>query len=230
MISKKTLRKAVSQLQKKLDRFMNKDYANLRIHISKGNVKIGNVWNFSTAPVITCGNCSECMSWCYDIKAVIQYENVRNARAENTALMRLDMDKTFRQIQEFISKRRAHFYFRWHVAGEIMNYHYLEKMIETAKMFPHWHFWTYTKMYELVNIWCDIHGKENMPKNLKIMFSEWPGMPMDNRHGFPVFRVIMVSKGEKFTEGVYRCNGDCGSCIRINRGCVAGEDVEAGDH
>ena len=146
-----TLKRILNVLMILIHGFMEKAYTDLKIHISKGNKKIGRVHNFSMAPGHTCGNCSGCIHYCYDIKACWQYENVRIARAENTAMMLLNMAETFKQIDKYISRCRKHKFFRWHVSGDIINYEYFEFMVEIARNHPDWVFWTYTKMYAIVN-------------------------------------------------------------------------------
>lgn len=228
MYTRKTLRKVTKQLSEKLSRFMGKDFANLKIHVSKGNKKIGKAYNWSLPPVIGCGNCTECKWFCYAVNSAIRYENVRNAWSENLAMMKLDQKKTFDQIEDFLSHRRAHKFFRWHVSGEILNYEYLENMIEIARRHPDWFFWTYTKMYGLINVWCNLNGRENLPKNLSIMFSEWRGMKMSNPYNFPVFRCVF--EDETPPADWWHCPGNCDVCKQLHRGCIKGENVWIHNH
>lgn len=202
----------------------------LKVSISNGNRKIGKVLNVSIAPLVTCGNCKECSKYCYDLKACLQYENVRNARAKNTAILQFDREEYFYQIENKMKKRRGNFYFRFHVSGEIPDIDYLDRMIKLARKYPHFTIWTYTKMYGIVNNWCKQYGKENIPSNLHIMFSEWRGMPMNNPYDFPVFTVRFISEGEKFLPKVWICPGNCDICKKAKRGCVVGENVQAADH
>ena len=202
----------------------------LHVAISNGNRKIGRVMNVSIAPLLTCGNCSKCASYCYDIKACLQYENVRKARAKNTAILQVNREKYFTEIRQKIARRKLHKYFRWHVAGDIPDIAYLDEMIAIARENPTFTFWTYTKMYGIVNNWCKQHGVENIPSNLHIMFSEWRGMPLNNPYNFPVFTVRFISQGEKFLDNVWICPGNCDICKEQNRGCVAGETSQVADH
>ena len=219
--TKKTLDKAVKILLDLIAYFMSLPYEMLKLHISRGNRKIGRVFNFSTAPVITCRNCSKCKKLCYDIKAVLMYTAVRIARAENTAMMKKDQRATFRQIDEFISRKHKRKFFRWHVSGEITSKSYFAEMVEIAKKHPDWRFWTYTKVYWIVNQYCDEYGRDAIPENLTVMFSVWNGVPCNNPYNFPEFLCIM--DGMAIPEGATKCPGNCDVCIDNQTGCVYGK-------
>lgn len=168
------------------------------------------------------------MHYCYDIKAVNMYRNVLKARAKNTALFMLSPAKYFYEIDKAITEHKKHKFFRWHVSGDIPNMMYFRNMIVIAKDHPDWTFWTYTKNYAVVNQYCREYGRESIPVNLSIMFSEWQGMPMVNPYGFPEFRVIM--KGQEKPENVKWCNGNCNACIKAHSHCVKGETVYCMEH
>ena len=197
--------------------------------ISKGNRKIGRVMNVSLAPVLTCANCSECKMLCYDIKAVLQYRNVTDARARNTALLLEDRAEYFRRIDNAISRRRLHKFFRWHVAGDIVDLDYLARMVDIARAHPDFVFWTYTKNYAVVNEYCRTRGgRVAIPENLSIMFSEWRGMPMVNPYGFPEFSVVF--KDDEHKPAGHYCPGNCDICKAAHRGCIAGETTYCHEH
>lgn len=199
---------------------------NIRLSISKGNRKIGRVMNVSTAAIVTCGNCTECQGYCYDLKACLMRFNVRNARAKNTALLYRDRDEFFRQVSEACDRRRTNKYFRWHVSGEILDLDYFGRMVQIAVDHPDFVFWTYTKRYDIVNRFVADGGF--IPGNFTVMFSEWRGMPIDNPYGFPEFRVLF--EGEEAPADAFVCPGNCDICKAAGRGCVAGETAYNGIH
>ena len=223
--SKETVKKAVTSLRDAI-RTARMTPEKAKLHISKGNRKIGMVHNFSVAPVITCANCSGCKDFCYDIKAVIQYKNVLKARAENTALMLEDMAGTFEKIADYIRRRQVHKYFRWHVAGDIINYEYFCHMVDIARMFPEWTFWTYTKAYHIVNLWLYQNGR--LPENLTVMFSVWNGMECPNPHNMPTFTCIQ--EGMEPDPDAWSCPGNCSICIESGHGCPHGESSQVNEH
>ena len=224
-----SLKKAAGKLRDAMDMYSKQPFYKLRLHISKGNKKIGRVHNFSMAPGITCPNCDCCLPYCYDVKAVLQYGNVVNARAENTVMMYMDMEKTFSMIDTYISSRRAHKFFRWHVSGDIISVEYFDHMVTIARNHPDWIFWTYTKAYKYVNLWLYQHGgKSALPGNLSVMFSVWNGMECPNPHGMPTFTCIQ--EGMTPAPGEWRCPGNCDICLTSGHGCPYGESSNVDEH
>lgn len=238
MYSIETIKKATSNLRSLIAHYKTMKPQDIKMCISMGNKKIGRVMNVSIAPIITCKNCKECKFFCYDIKAIMAYPSCLDARARNTAILMMDREGFFACIDERIShSRRNSKFFRWHVSGDMIDTDYLDRMAKIARKHPDWTFWTYTKMYALVNVYVDDHGGSKdraIPANLHIMFSKWDGMPMNNPHGFPVFACQMPEgQGKDPDPATYikhKCPGNCDTCITGKRGCVVGESSFAGLH
>ena len=235
MYSIDTIRKVKANLDKAIKDYSEKDYRTYRICISNGNRKIGRVMNVSLAPIVTCHNCKECMFYCYDIKACVQYSNtVIDARARNTALLFTARDEYFRRIDEKMSRRRTNKYFRWHVSGDIVDFDYFTRMVEIAVNHPDFIIWTYTKHYAIVNAYCDKYGRDAIPSNFSIMFSEWDGVPVINPYSFPVFSCKMKDGNKNHTpdyfDSLYKCPGNCDVCKLNGRGCVNSESTYCDEH
>ena len=232
--SKETIIKYVTNMKAMIDgyTFALMHETALQVAISYGNRKIGRLMNVSTSPLFTCGrNCRGCKGLCYDIKACMQYGNVMKARARNTALSKHAREFFFKQIDDAMTRRRKNKYFRWHVAGDIQDADYLNRMIENARKHPDFVIWTYTKQYDIVNEYVRTHGGSKasaIPANLTIMFSEWRGIPMDNPYGFPEFRVVFKDDAVK-PSGFY-CPGNCDFCKEHHCGCIAGMTVYCNEH
>lgn len=210
--------------------------ADLHVCISKKNTKIGKVMNVSMMPILTCHNCKECKKLCYDVKACLQYSNtVLPARMRNTVLAMYDRDRYFAEIDEACTRRRKNKYFRWHVAGDILDMDYFQRMIAICKAHPDFVFWTYTKYYSVVNEYCSKYGYDAIPANFSIMFSEWDGMAMDNPYSFPVFSCKLKDGNKNRTEAefskMYKCPGNCDICkTGKTHGCIKGEDTYCDEH
>ena len=234
MFRQETITGVTRDLSVAIDKYkaiIEKDPAAVKVCLSKGNSKIGKSMNFSIAPILTCGRrCKLCARYCYDIKACKQYpNNVIDARARNTAFAYVARDYLFNQIDAAMSRRRTNKTFRFHVAGDIIDLDYFSRMVDIAKKHPDFRVWTYTKQYEIVNEYCDKYGRNAIPNNFTIMFSEWKGAEMINPYSFPEFRVIF--KGEKTpSDAKWICPGNCDICKQCNRGCLNNETTYAHEH
>ncbi len=228
MYSVESLRKVVTLMNTRKRELSALPVEQIPLCISTGNRKIGRVMNVSLPPILSCANCAGCSKLCYDIKACLQYPNtVIDARMRNFSVLIRDRERYFSVIEQAISRRRKNKFFRWHVAGDIVDADYFQHMVDIAAKHPDFVFWTYTKNYKVVNSWVAEHGRESIPANFAVMFSEWRGMPMDNPHGFPEFKVVF--KDEVKPSGFY-CPGNCDVCKTHGCGCVVGQTVYCMEH
>lgn len=235
MFSIDSIKKVVAIGKEAEKKYIDLEENQIKECISSGNKKIGRVMNVSLMPIMTCSNCKECKHLCYDIKACLQYPTtVIDARMRNTVLAKYHRDVFFARISAKMFRRRKNKFFRWHVAGDILDLDYFHRMVKNAIDHPDFTIWTYTKNYKVVNEYCGIYGKESIPSNFSIMFSEWDGMPMDNPYNFPVFSCKLKSGNKNRTEDsfrtMYKCPGNCDICKAINRGCIVGENTYCDEH
>lgn len=213
-----TLKKFYNNAKLLIDFYMQ-HVDDIKVCITNGNRKIGHVMNVSLLPIFTClNNCQGCRFFCYDIKACMQYKNVLIARVRNTVLLWCNRKAYFEQIEQKIARRRTNKYFRWHVAGDIIDSDYFERMIEIARNHSDFVFWTYTKQYNIVNQYCDKYGKNSIPSNFSIMFSQWDGIEIINPYNFPEFRVYDDITNVK----EHICPGNCELCLKAKTGCPYG--------
>ena len=227
-----TIRNLMSKAKEIRKYYESLTASDFKVSISNGNRKIGKVVNVSMMPIMSCGNCKECKGYCYDVKACIQYKNVLDARIRNYVFAVNYRKEYFEQIEQKISRRRKNKFFRWHVAGDILDIDYFTNMVEIARRHSDFVFWTYTKMYSIVNEYCDKYGKANIPNNFHIMFSKWDGMPLDNPYSFPIFACRMKdgNKDAMSWNEMYKCAGNCDICKVAKRGCIVGENTFADEH
>lgn len=176
----------------------------MKVSISKGNTKLGKVANISLTPVKGCGKDIPCKKDCYALKSLI-YPNVQNAWGNNLLYAMTARDWYFNQVDRFLSTYKGKF-FRWHVAGDILDQDYYCSMLDIASKYPSVKFLAFTKQYDIVNsIGADI------PRNLTIIFSAWPGFAMDNPFEFPV--AFMQDGAETRLDGTeLLCPGNCENC------------------
>lgn len=196
-----------------------------KISVSPGNSKMGSIPSVSLPPVITCADGCKCAQKCYAAKLCRIRASVRNAYARNLDILINDPQSYWLQVKASAMTTR---YFRFHVSGDIVNAEYLDNMCKLATELPGTAFLAFTKQYEIVNEYAKKHS---IPENLKIIFSAWPGMPMENPHNLPVANVIF--KGQKPADDWKICGGNCTECACRGVGCwelKKGEQIAFYEH
>lgn len=176
-----------------------------RIHVTKkGNSKTGSKVGCYNFPVEqSCNHKCECYKSkaCYACGGFYQMPDNIYGYAENLAFFLKSDNETFCNVFCEELKKNGNKKFRYFTIGDILNARFFECMIENARRMPDVKFWSYTKKYNIVNNWVNVHGIENFPKNLKIIFSHWMNedgtyFPMDNPHNFPTSEFIPLGKEE----------------------------------
>lgn len=188
------------------------DISDLHIKLSYGNRKTGSlVPSVSLIPVADCRNCTHCAKGCYAVRNIACYSASRAMMANNSAIAHGDLPRYFKEIDAASKFLR---FFRYHVAGDIINPAYLTGMVDVAIKNPQCRYLAFTKSYEFVNDYLDDHA-EGFPENLHIIFSEWRGLDVPNPHNLPTSRPVW--KGEKI-DGIM-CPGSCSECAAFDKGC-----------
>lgn len=182
----------------------------MKTTISKGNKKLGGIPNVSLPPVWSCVKGIPCAKGCYAMKSYRMYPNVKTAWNNNLALAKTNRIKYFADIYQYL-KNNEPFYFRWHVAGDILDTNYFTHMVALANLFKNTKFLVFTKNYRLINNIITIEGKDYIPSNLKLYFSAWPGYEMANPFNIPV--AYMQNGNEtRIPKGTKKCLGSCTKC------------------
>ena len=168
--------------------------------ISKGNSKVP--WpNVSLPPVLSCGNCKGCSTDCYALKFYRMYKEVKNSWDSNWHILATEPGTYWGMIDIYLKRHKPRF-FRWHVSGDIANQDYLHSMKQLARLHPNTKFLAFTKMYAL--------NYSNIPKNLNIVFSAWPGTKMP-RKPFPI-AYMQDGTETRVPNDARECPGSCENC------------------
>lgn len=209
-----------SRVQQMLDKREQIDVENAHVKLSYGNRKTGAlVPSVSMIPIADCGNCKVCSRGCYDVRNVCFQKRVQWSRANNSAIYHKDPGKYFREIESATKFLR---FFRWHIGADIIDFSYLLDVVGIAVRNQKCEYLVFTKMYDIVNEFVGYAGGlDAMPKNLHIIFSDWPGSEFDNPYNFPVSSPIWPDgkKGSHCTDREFLCVGDCSACAEVNSGC-----------
>ena len=195
----RTLAGSAKELEITEEKHMCED---VRAHISRKNIKLGKTPSFSTSPIIGCShNCRVCKGTCYALKSYRLYPSVKKAWDENLQLSKTNGGRAEieRAVIAFCKGKRGHVpFFRWFVSGDILSMGFIITMCRIANACRGTTFLAFTKSYHIVNNFCEKYGKNTIPKNLVIVFSEWKPLKLDNPYNFPV--AVFVPNGESVPE------------------------------
>jgi len=170
------------------------------VHITHGNSKIGKTANISLPPIQSCIDHAPCAKDCYAVKFYNMWPEVKKAWDDNLREALHDIDYYMACVRRYLL-RYCPEYFRWHVGGDIIDQKYLEGIKDIAKDYSYILFAVFTKNYNLS--FCDI------PPNLSIIFSVWPGLSMPKKP-FPkafVRGYVFIPAGDYII-----CPGSCEGC------------------
>ena len=171
------------------------------VRISTGNSKLGILPNISLSPCAACRKDAPCKTQCYARKAFRQYTTVRNAWSGNLRKARKSQTRYFAAIRSYLATYRPSF-FRWHVAGDILDQPYLARMKSIAREFPAIRFLAFTKMHEL--------SYRQIPENLTIVFSMWPSWGNTRKHMPRAW--FQDGTENRVPDNALRCPGHCEGC------------------
>lgn len=200
----------------------------MNIKISSGNSKMGSIPSVSLPTEITCRNDCECIKKCYARRLERMRPSVREAYQNNYKLLTEHPDIYWRETEASIMMSR---FFRFHVAGDIIDNVYLAHMIDVAERNPHCEILCFTKKYDLVNEHLNLGG--DIPKNLHIILSAWKGLEMVNPFNLPEAHVRHRDGTTTARNDAIECKGNCTECAITDGGCWVlkyGEQVVFNEH
>lgn len=174
----------------------------MKLHVSRGNIKLGGIPNVSLPPGLSCEVEKPCWRLCYARKAYEVYaaKSAGMAWKENWDLWRSDPVGYEIQLGVFLQKTKS-LYFRYHVGGDIPSVQYANMMKRTALVFPEITFLVYTRRR-----WMD---EADLPKNLIVWQSYWLDEVV---RGEPTQRIAQVIPKGSNPPG-FTCPGDCRACL-----------------
>ena len=196
----------------------------LKVRISAGNIKMGNVSSVSMVPFFSCpGICkATCGRLCYAAKIANLRPAVLYSYAINQAIAMLRPEIYWQSVDLACKATR---FFRFHVSGDILNYNYFENMIKTARNNPETEILCFTKQYKIVNSWIEKNG--DLPENMHLLFSAWEEMQPENPYNLPETNIIPKDAPDAWwdmpDETFSVCGGNCFNCACNNAGCWKAE-------
>lgn len=203
----------------------------MHVCISHVNKKMGeNIPSVSIWPFLSCRKCG-CMEmrtdkrwWCYAINMILRemqrqkghnWSNSGESWLKNSYILEYYPEQFWREVEAAVMMAR---FFRFHIGGDFVNGDYFDHVCQIAIRNPSTKILAFTKKFSIVNSWIDINGP--LPANLKVIFSAWPGLEMDNRHGLTECHVVMKDGSGTFKGGdAFECPGSCEECAMGCMGC-----------
>lgn len=187
--------------------------SNYRVSIAMGNDKLGKHIPNVNISVKVCGDVP-CKKGCYARKGTFLFPSTKNAYNRNLEAYKMDKTGYFDEIIKFVDNETTIYkYFRWHSAGDIVDYDYLVGMVRVAEACQFTKFLCYTKKFQIVNMYLALH---KLPKNLTIVFSGWDkDFTIPNPHNLPT-TYVEFSKSERNIKDINKiknvCSGSCETC------------------
>ena len=186
--------------------------------ISKGNSKLPGIPNISTTPCKGCNHDAPCKrGGCYAIKLCRIYKPAAGNWSHNLELASSDPAAYFASISAQLNKGMPPAWFRWHIAGDILDQSYLKGMVAIAKELPATWFLVFTKMHHL-----DFRG---LPNNLQVVFSMWPGWGNTRKRRSRAWLKDVKNPDPRIPADAVECPGlctECGVCWSLSK---LGKDV-----
>lgn len=185
-----------------------------RVSISNGNVKMGEIPSGSILPLLSCPDCCRhtCGPDCYAAKIANLRPSVLKAYARNMAILIYKPEIFWTAIDAACKMSR---FFRFNVAGEILNNEYFRHVISTARNNPGTEILIFTKRYNIVNAWIAENGQ--LPENLHVLFSGWTNLEPENPYNLPETNVF--DNENPPAEKWILCGGNCQTCACRGTGC-----------
>lgn len=176
--------------------------------VSKGNSKLGNIYNINLPAIVTCAVDAPCKGTCYACKGFYRMPTVKTCYDNNLKSFLLNSLKAGQDILSQLPDN-GNAYCRIHSSGDFFNMEYLDMIVAIANNRKNIKFLAFTKKYSLINRYMEIHHE--LPENLKIVFSGWKDYPMENPNNFPT-SWVMEESDNRLNMEAFPCAGHCENC------------------
>ena len=171
------------------------------------NVKMGRIPSSSTVPIKDCLPGCPCYKECYALKAYRMYPNVRKGWGDNSWLARNDLPSYTQQHLIYIYQVQPK-HFRFMVGGDVVSKKHFLAICSIAEMSPKTKFLLFTKRYDFVD-------PREIPSNLRVMLSMWPGLKYPPRKLSGLSRAYVEGcREDKRMKASYKCHKKCDECFK----------------
>lgn len=176
----------------------------MQLKVSLKNSKLGYIPNLSLPPGITCVDNVPCfMEGCYARNFYRLYPNVKNAWDVNLELYKQSPTEFFSEFAEWMRKHEPK-RFRLFVGGDFPEQEFYDRFVSLVNHQSYTQFLVYTKRYGL--------DFGNIPENLTVVLSTWPGLPLPIGNEHLQRSWLAEDPRRPSDEEVFTCPGLCYEC------------------
>lgn len=178
------------------------------VHISDGNMKMGNLpsWSLPSGKTCSAQACKTCYNeGCYARKMERIRASVRNAYQDNHDACTKDLAGVERCLMEYFAAMTAPKYFRIHVAGDFYSKDYFEMWLRVIDANPGTKFMAFTKQFNIV-------AGYDLPQNFALIRSAWPGLELPDLDLPTAW--MDDGRDDRIPAGAIPCPGNCATCGR----------------
>lgn len=167
------------------------------------NIKLQSIPSLSMLPIHTCVKGAACAKNCYAARMLsgIHGASISKGWTKNWQMYLKNPARYWESVRAFLVKRQPEM-FRFNVGGDIPDQAYLDSMVSLAEDFPLVKFLAFTKRTDL--------SFKNGIRNLKIVFSVWPGMKVP--HNVRFLPKAYLGGDKRIPKDVKDCPGQCDIC------------------
>lgn len=181
-----------------------------KLHISKGNSKMGSIPSFSLPSGVTCSKqaCATCLHDCYYRRHVERFPKVREYGKMNLEACKNSLKEVEKYLNWYFDSPTSPRLFRIHVGGDFFNAEYFAMWVRVIAAHPETQFLAFTKQFDVVSEYSG-----TIPANFSLVLSAWPGMdiPDELQTRFPIAWMQDGSEWRVPYDAV-ECNGNCAEC------------------
>lgn len=191
------------------------------VHISPSNGKMGPIPSVSLPAGETCRKDAPCYQKCYARRLEAFRTTVHDSYVDNLAVLIQDPSVYWREVEASIMMSR---YFRFHVAGDIPDPDYLERMMYVTNRNQHCDVLCFSKQYEIGDDYLRRHEKSDpiglgVPKNMHFVYSVWKGLECPNPYRMPEAHILYKDGTTTARPDAIPCGGNCTDCAKHEGGC-----------
>jgi len=191
----------------------------MKLHLSKSNTKIGATYSVSLTPVTSCRPGIPCARRCYARRLRAGRPSCQRAWGDNLKLAQQRPWLYFGGIIRVLKRKQLKF-FRWHVAGDILDVPYWRGMCWVTRETSGTQHLCFSKRWDLLT-----PGLLKLrPRNLTLVWSMWPGLPGPPDRRPRAWYWDIKDQDSRMPEPrdsrrVFVCQGNCVTCAAGTRWC-----------